>query len=215
MLNGERLTYNGKQINLDQFELVHPPEQIPPISLGVSSPKSLILSGRVADGIILAEYAAPAYVTWGVSLGQTSSYPAARYSVLPPTLVIQTAIPVSNIVRPRPRLWSCAFLGATYFSIHSVVRSRQSGRSAEENSATISHLDWSEAEYHEPANGQSSVNFLNKTFFCSEKISGMPVRRQSRRPYFSRNDARYLSSLIASPRVTSLTSFITANCLTL
>jgi alkanesulfonate monooxygenase SsuD/methylene tetrahydromethanopterin reductase-like flavin-dependent oxidoreductase (luciferase family) len=64
MLTGERLTYDGKQIHLDQVELVYPPDQIPPISLGVRGPKSLALSGRVADGTILAEYAAPAYVSW-------------------------------------------------------------------------------------------------------------------------------------------------------
>jgi 5,10-methylenetetrahydromethanopterin reductase len=59
MLKGERLTYDGKYTHLDQVELVHLPEKIPPISLGVRGPKSLILSGRVADGIILVEYAAP------------------------------------------------------------------------------------------------------------------------------------------------------------
>ncbi len=64
MLAGERLTYHGKQIHLDQVKLVHPPAQIPPISLGVRGPKSLALSGRVADGTILAEFAAPAYVSW-------------------------------------------------------------------------------------------------------------------------------------------------------
>ena len=73
ILAGERLTFNGKQVQLDQVELVHPPEQIPPISLGVRGPKSLALSGRVADGTILAEYAAPAYVSWAreqISKGQ-------------------------------------------------------------------------------------------------------------------------------------------------
>lgn len=64
ILAGERLTFKGKQVQLDQVELVHPPEQIPPISLGVRGPKSLALSGRVADGTILAEFAAPAYVSW-------------------------------------------------------------------------------------------------------------------------------------------------------
>jgi len=64
MLAGKRINYDGKQIHLDQVELVYPPDQIPPISLGVRGPKSLALSGRVADGTILAEYAAPAYVSW-------------------------------------------------------------------------------------------------------------------------------------------------------
>ena len=64
MLAGERVTYDGKQVHLEEVELVHPPEQIPPISLGVRGPKSLALSGRVADGTILAEYAGPTYISW-------------------------------------------------------------------------------------------------------------------------------------------------------
>ena len=66
ILTGEQITFNGEYIQLDQVSLVHPPIQIPPISLGVRGPKSLFLSGRVADGTILAEYAAPAYVSWAL-----------------------------------------------------------------------------------------------------------------------------------------------------
>ena len=64
ILTGARLTFKGKQVQLDQVELVHPPDQIPPILLGVRGPKSLALSGRVADGTILAEYSSPAYASW-------------------------------------------------------------------------------------------------------------------------------------------------------
>jgi 5,10-methylenetetrahydromethanopterin reductase len=64
LLSGESLTFDGTQVYLDQAKLVFPPDQIPPISLGVRGPKSLALSGRVADGTILAEYSAPAYVSW-------------------------------------------------------------------------------------------------------------------------------------------------------
>lgn len=64
ILAGKRLNFDGKQIHLDQVELVHPPGQIPPISLGVRGPKSLALSGKAADGTILAEFASPAYVAW-------------------------------------------------------------------------------------------------------------------------------------------------------
>lgn len=64
ILSGDRMSYDGTQIQLEDIKLVHPPEQIPPISLGVRGPKSLALSGRVAGGTILAEYAAPAYVSW-------------------------------------------------------------------------------------------------------------------------------------------------------
>ncbi|MFC2026179.1 LLM class flavin-dependent oxidoreductase [Chloroflexota bacterium] len=66
MLTGERLSFDGMYIRLDEAELVHPPEEIPPISLGVRGPKSLALSGRVADGTILSEYSSPAYVHWAM-----------------------------------------------------------------------------------------------------------------------------------------------------
>lgn len=62
LLSGEQVTFNGQHVQLDQAKLIHPPEQIPPIALGVTGPKSLALSGRVADGTILPEYSAPAYV---------------------------------------------------------------------------------------------------------------------------------------------------------
>lgn len=64
LLAGEKVSIKGTEVHLEDAWLVHPPQRIPPISLGVRGPKSLALSGRVADGTILAEYAAPAYVTW-------------------------------------------------------------------------------------------------------------------------------------------------------
>lgn len=64
LLAGKRVSCDGQQVQLDDVELVHPPAHVPPVSLGVRGPKSLALSGRAADGTILAEYAAPAYVVW-------------------------------------------------------------------------------------------------------------------------------------------------------
>jgi len=66
ILTGDQISFEGSHVQLDQVGLVYPPEQIPPISLGVRGPKSLALSGRVADGTILAEFAAPSYVRWAV-----------------------------------------------------------------------------------------------------------------------------------------------------
>ncbi|MBN1681484.1 MAG: LLM class flavin-dependent oxidoreductase [Anaerolineae bacterium] len=64
LLRGDDVTFQGQHVSLDHVKLVFPPEIIPPISLGVRGPKSLALAGRVADGTILAEYSAPAYVSW-------------------------------------------------------------------------------------------------------------------------------------------------------
>jgi alkanesulfonate monooxygenase SsuD/methylene tetrahydromethanopterin reductase-like flavin-dependent oxidoreductase (luciferase family) len=64
LLRGELYSASGRHIYLDQVKLDLPPKSIPPLALGVRGPKSLALSGRAADGTILAEGAAPAYVTW-------------------------------------------------------------------------------------------------------------------------------------------------------
>ena len=64
LLAGEQVTFKGQHVQLEQAQLVHPPDQAPPVSLGVIGSKSLALSGRVADGTILSEYSNPAYVAW-------------------------------------------------------------------------------------------------------------------------------------------------------
>ena len=51
-------------MTLTDVQLEFPPEHVPPVVLGVRGPKSLQLAGRVADGVILAEGASPAYVRW-------------------------------------------------------------------------------------------------------------------------------------------------------
>ncbi|MBN2472211.1 MAG: LLM class flavin-dependent oxidoreductase [Anaerolineae bacterium] len=64
LLRAESVTLHGRHANLDDVQLVFPPEIIPPISLGVRGPKSLALAGREADGTILAEGSSPAYIRW-------------------------------------------------------------------------------------------------------------------------------------------------------
>jgi 5,10-methylenetetrahydromethanopterin reductase len=60
MLRGETVSLHGREIRVDGVALVHPPAQLPPLVTGVVRPKSLELSGRVADGTILAEGTGPA-----------------------------------------------------------------------------------------------------------------------------------------------------------
>lgn len=64
ILRGEHVTTDGKQVHLRDVVLDHAPPQAPLVSLGVRGPKSLALAGRCADGTILAENSAPAYVAW-------------------------------------------------------------------------------------------------------------------------------------------------------
>ncbi len=75
LLHGETVTYDGQYVHLDQVRLEYPPGSVPPISLGVRGPKSLTMSGRVADGTIVPECSSPAYIAWArqrIAEGQTN-----------------------------------------------------------------------------------------------------------------------------------------------
>ncbi|WP_194891619.1 LLM class flavin-dependent oxidoreductase [Catenulispora pinisilvae] len=60
LLRGEQVQMQGSEVRIDDLRLVHPPAQVPPVVLGVVRPRSLELSGRVADGTVLAEGHGPA-----------------------------------------------------------------------------------------------------------------------------------------------------------
>jgi alkanesulfonate monooxygenase SsuD/methylene tetrahydromethanopterin reductase-like flavin-dependent oxidoreductase (luciferase family) len=62
LLGGETVTLHGSEVTVDGLRLVHPPAVVPPIVTGVVRPRSLELSGRVADGTLLAEGAGPAEI---------------------------------------------------------------------------------------------------------------------------------------------------------
>jgi alkanesulfonate monooxygenase SsuD/methylene tetrahydromethanopterin reductase-like flavin-dependent oxidoreductase (luciferase family) len=64
LLRGEHVDFDGSQVHIHDTELVFPPAQVPPVSVGVRGEKSLRLAGRAADGTILAEFASPDYVRW-------------------------------------------------------------------------------------------------------------------------------------------------------
>jgi alkanesulfonate monooxygenase SsuD/methylene tetrahydromethanopterin reductase-like flavin-dependent oxidoreductase (luciferase family) len=55
LLRGERVTLDGREVRIDGIGLVHPPAEPPPVVAGVVRPRSLELSGRVADGTLIAE----------------------------------------------------------------------------------------------------------------------------------------------------------------
>lgn len=62
LLAGDEVTLHGREVTVDGLRLVHPPAVAPPIVTGVVRPRSLELSGRVADGTLLAEGAGPAEI---------------------------------------------------------------------------------------------------------------------------------------------------------
>ncbi|MCD7439692.1 LLM class flavin-dependent oxidoreductase [Streptomyces lincolnensis] len=55
LLRGAKVELEGREVRLDGVKLVHPPAEPPPVVAGVVRPRSLELSGRVADGTLIAE----------------------------------------------------------------------------------------------------------------------------------------------------------------
>lgn len=64
LLSGEEVTAEGKVFSFDAVKLVHPPESVPGLHMGVVGPKMLNLSGEVADGTIVSVLAGAQYVSW-------------------------------------------------------------------------------------------------------------------------------------------------------
>lgn len=62
LLAGETVHAEGRYVRLRDVRLAEPPSVVPPIYTGVRGPKSIALSGRVADGTILAEPVTPEYL---------------------------------------------------------------------------------------------------------------------------------------------------------
>ena len=63
LLAGDRLEVDGRYVKIDGAQLESPAAVTPPILAGVRGPKSLAVSGRSADGTILAEPVTPEYLT--------------------------------------------------------------------------------------------------------------------------------------------------------
>ncbi|MDN4641811.1 LLM class flavin-dependent oxidoreductase [Agreia sp. PsM10] len=62
LLAGERLEVDGRYVKIDGARLESPAAIAPPVLAGVRGPKSLAVSGRSADGTILAEPVTPEYL---------------------------------------------------------------------------------------------------------------------------------------------------------
>jgi alkanesulfonate monooxygenase SsuD/methylene tetrahydromethanopterin reductase-like flavin-dependent oxidoreductase (luciferase family) len=62
LLRGEEVDVDGRYVKAAGLSLAHPLTDVPPVLVGVRGPRSLALAGRVADGTVLAEPAAPEYV---------------------------------------------------------------------------------------------------------------------------------------------------------
>ena len=68
LLAGDRVDMSGRYVTIDDVQLEFPPLSPPLVSLGVVGPKSLQLSGEVADGTVLGEATGPAEIAAAIAL---------------------------------------------------------------------------------------------------------------------------------------------------
>lgn len=83
LLRGETVTMAGRSVQLDGLSLVHPPREVPPVLAGVKGPRSLALSGRVAQGTILPEGLGPDQVRQALDqISPTGDHELAAFTYL-------------------------------------------------------------------------------------------------------------------------------------
>ncbi|MFJ1735480.1 LLM class flavin-dependent oxidoreductase [Streptomyces sp. NPDC088254] len=63
LIAGEPGPENGRYVRCEGVVITEVPDIVPPVILGVRGPKSQAVAGEVADGLLLAEPAAPGYIT--------------------------------------------------------------------------------------------------------------------------------------------------------
>ena len=59
LMAGRTVRLDGREVHVEGTTLIHPVDPVPPVVTGVLGPKSLELSGRVADGTLLVEGTGP------------------------------------------------------------------------------------------------------------------------------------------------------------
>jgi alkanesulfonate monooxygenase SsuD/methylene tetrahydromethanopterin reductase-like flavin-dependent oxidoreductase (luciferase family) len=64
LLDGEQLSERGEYHRFEAVQLLHPPAEHVPLYFGVHGPRSLELSGELADGTLLGWFSSPEYVRW-------------------------------------------------------------------------------------------------------------------------------------------------------
>ena len=83
LLRGDRVRHDGRIVHVDDLTLVHPLRTPMPLLAGVTGPKSLRLSGRIADGTILAEGTGPAEIAAARALiDEGRDDPAAEHRIV-------------------------------------------------------------------------------------------------------------------------------------
>ncbi|BBZ15233.1 5,10-methylenetetrahydromethanopterin reductase (plasmid) [Mycobacterium branderi] len=88
LLAGETLNTVGKSFAFNAVALAHPPNEEVPILTGVLGPKSLQLSGRIADGTVLSSMSGSKYVEAALAHIRSGMAESGRTTHLVPTFAM-------------------------------------------------------------------------------------------------------------------------------
>ena len=66
LLKGEKVTFHGDWLNLNDVQMTVTPSAVPQLYNGANREKSLALAGREADGTLLTSMSSPAYIKWAL-----------------------------------------------------------------------------------------------------------------------------------------------------
>src|SRR6202142_3852028 len=81
LLGGQRVDFSGRYVRLHGVQLSHTPSVVPPVFAGVRGPRSLRLSGEVAQGTILAEPVTPEYLSMAVEQIASADHEIVAYNI--------------------------------------------------------------------------------------------------------------------------------------
>lgn len=88
LLGGETLDSTGKKFTFNSVALTHPPQEEVPIVTGVLGPKSLQLSGRIADGTLMSVLSGTKYLEAALQHIRAGMAESGRTTHLVPTFAL-------------------------------------------------------------------------------------------------------------------------------
>ncbi|GAA2335241.1 LLM class flavin-dependent oxidoreductase [Dactylosporangium salmoneum] len=137
LLRGEPGPAAGRYVDVEGVVIGERPHVVPPVVLGVRGPKSIAIAGQVADGVLLAEPAAPPYIADSVERLASASPEVITYDA---AVVGDDGRAARDLVRP-----GLAWIGEPDWAPHlaalpfaaDLARHRQASPSREEFAATM------------------------------------------------------------------------------
>ena len=112
LLRGETVNADGRYVTLNDVTLWHPPTETVPLLTGVVGPKSLELSGAIADGTIISVLAGPTYVRYALEHTQRGAEGAGRSEHRMPVLALASISADRDVARANIRGTLAFYLSA-------------------------------------------------------------------------------------------------------